>query len=595
MPTGIGAGNAKELGRHFALIGVLLALTFAASLDHEFVNWDDDYYLHRNSRVKELSLGHVLSLFNPNSIHEGKTFIEFLPLRDLTWAIDFAAWAYNPVGYHLGNVVLHYLTCLALYLLVVVAFSSRRQALLAAMLFAVLPCHVESVAWIACRKDPLFLFLELLSMVFLLQYLDGASRSRLWLSALFLALSLWSKSLALTMPALAVLLLLAARPALPWRRYLALLPHLVVVVIFAHQFLGTGVAKDLVQPDYGGLRALPKGFLAYPPVQILPFPLCQRYDLAIPPGWLQLEVLLPAAILLVLVLLTVKVRLAHFALAWTFVALVPVLNFVPFPILMAERYLYLPSVGPVLFASWWLAKRPPAFSAIIFLVFAGLSASHAEVFQNSITLWSDVLSKYPRLGVAHANLTSALFERGQEREALAAATAGLEVEPDNAMLPLVLGHHHRRAGRYDQALASYERAGHAQQLASKLHAGRGTTFLLQGRLTEAREALLSALSTPSHDHYRADPTTYHNLALVEVRLGHREGFKRAVTGLLETLDFSRPEQVIEAAHLLAATGRATEGLALLERGRTAFSDLRYDEALVLFRNRLGLDPQDQRP
>lgn len=571
---------ARDLRWHFVLIIAICVAAFANTFDNSFVNWDDDYYIHTNQRIKDVTSSGALHLFDTTDIFR-QSFIEFLPLRDLSYLIDYGLWGYNVFGYHLGNLVFHTLCCLALYVLVLLLWGDASISLLAGLLFAVHPVHVESVAWIACRKDGMFLFFALLSASAYVLWAKYDKPSSWYVCALALfVLSLLCKAMPLTFPILLFLLCIAAKVPV---RILSFVPFCVISAVFLLHFVAMGVGKDLVQPDYGALYALPKVLGYYLLALVLPFPLCQRYDISIPHSLLDQEVLLPASLFLLLSALLLKRRGAFPLFLWICVALIPVLNFVPFPIMMADRYLYLPSVGAIILAALFFREVPVWRRVLIVLSFLAITISHNGIFQNSKTLWADVAQKYPNLGMAYANLAAAHAESGETAESMAVMRRGLAVEPNNAILLLNMGNAYARQGSCATAKSYYLQAATNEQVFSRSWRGMGTCAMKHKDYDKAEAAYLRSLSTPNYDHRKHHVTTYYNLAFIAAIRGNRAQATSWLHKALSYVDFALPNAVISCSDLLVVLGEKKAAVALLQRALAFSPQSAYESALERLR------------
>lgn len=188
----------------FAL--ALLVVTFGLFIQttsHEFVNYDDDTLITSNRVVVDpnapLSACFEWNVFSPH----------FKPLVLLSWRAEYQIFGADPAVFHFNNTMLHVLNVLLVFLLsltLIPRFISDKKhhsfaAFAVALLFAVHPLHVESVAWAVERKDVLYTFFFLLSWWAYLQYLDKSNYLFLILSTAFFALTLLSKSMGITLPA----------------------------------------------------------------------------------------------------------------------------------------------------------------------------------------------------------------------------------------------------------------------------------------------------------------------------------------------------------------------------------------------------------
>ncbi|MCU0722188.1 MAG: hypothetical protein MUC63_00970 [Planctomycetes bacterium] len=128
-------------------------LAYAPALRCGFVGWDDEWLITGNPWLRAPSARTLSAVLDPRADPDvrGALGEEYLPVRDLSHAAEFALWGGSPLGFHAVNLGLHVLACLLLHALVARLSGSRVMALAAALLFAVHPLHAEPVAWLAGR------------------------------------------------------------------------------------------------------------------------------------------------------------------------------------------------------------------------------------------------------------------------------------------------------------------------------------------------------------------------------------------------------------------------------------------------------------
>jgi len=202
-----------------SLVALITFVVFSPALRNGFVNWDDLETLVENENFRGLSLSHLRWMFT--TFHLG----HYQPLSWLTFSLDYLLWGMNAFGYHLTNILFHSANAVLFYfltlrLLAVAAPTSKITLLklgagFSALLFAIHPLRVESVAWATERRDVLSAFFLLLTV---LCYLKAASSemnhkgARPWMimSTALYVLSLLAKATGMTLPL--VLLLLDVYP-----------------------------------------------------------------------------------------------------------------------------------------------------------------------------------------------------------------------------------------------------------------------------------------------------------------------------------------------------------------------------------------------
>ena len=176
-------------------VGVILGVTllaFLPVLGADFVNWDDGDYSYENK--------FITNLFNPE-IWTRTVQGNYHPLTMFSMAINYAISGTNAWSYHLFNLLFHLINCVLVFRLAHLLFNKNNFiALVTAILFAIHPVHVESVAWVSERKDVLYGMFFLLGLISYVKYVDDHSKKHYVLAMLFMLLSLLSKPAAVIFP-----------------------------------------------------------------------------------------------------------------------------------------------------------------------------------------------------------------------------------------------------------------------------------------------------------------------------------------------------------------------------------------------------------
>ena len=176
-----------------SILAILLVtfIAFIPALSGEFLNWDDDIYLLNNPIIRSLSSSNLKQIFF--EFYYGL----YNPLTNLTWAIEYSFVEYEPMLYHLNNILLHLINVFLVYTLFKsYIIKNKETALITSFLFAVAPIHVESIAWITERKDVLYTAFYLLALIFYSKYLMLNKVKFFLLGLLFFVLSILSKGMA---------------------------------------------------------------------------------------------------------------------------------------------------------------------------------------------------------------------------------------------------------------------------------------------------------------------------------------------------------------------------------------------------------------
>src|SRR2546428_1159099 len=213
--------RSRRLELQHAVIPLVIAFsTFAAflpALQNQFVDWDDAANFLDNPHYRGLGWTHLRWMWTTHLGH-------YIPLTWMTLGLDYLLWGMNPLGYHLTNLLLHAANAVVFFFVVhrllaraLPSPSERGHALtvsagFAALVFAIHPLRVESVAWVTERRDVLSGLFYLVTILLYLRACERGARSRgwYWLSVAAFVLALLSKSMVVNLPI--VLLILDVYP-----------------------------------------------------------------------------------------------------------------------------------------------------------------------------------------------------------------------------------------------------------------------------------------------------------------------------------------------------------------------------------------------
>jgi protein O-mannosyl-transferase len=483
-------------------LGVVLAvcLAFSGVLENGFVNWDDDVYITGNSHLREFSVSNLEWMLT-------NTYPQWGPLALLVHAADVQLFGMEAAAHHVTSVALHAVAAvlvLALFLVVArLATPARSEAArlagatTCALLFALHPLRVESVAWASEKKDLLCAIFSLAALLAWLSYAAGATARRRLLGLVAahvcLALALMAKPMAVTLP-----LLLLVLDAYPLGRFSArALPRLLGEKLLLVAMAGAVAWLTLRPPSepvprmrVGRLESsarvllplraatfhLEKTLWPYPLVPFYPAPPPERRRLDDPEFALSVVAL---AALTLAALWRWRCRAPCWIAAWAFylVALLPVSGVVPLAgQLGADRFTYLPTLpvfalaGAGMARLWALgggARRlGVAVAGALGLALGALTNLQVAVWRDSETFWSHVVNVFPGQVVMAYNNLGAVYHaralRTGRAEDLALAEA--QYREAIALVPLHanawnnLGLIHEQRGEWSEAGACYRRA-----------------------------------------------------------------------------------------------------------------------------------------
>ncbi len=426
---------------------VLLTLAvYLPVLTHGFIRFDDPVYVTRNPWVKAgLTWDGTAWAFTANVASN------WHPLTLLSHMLDCELFGMEPLGHHLTSLLLHTASAVLLFEALRLMTGSIWRSAAVAALFAVHPTHVESVAWIAERKDVLSGFFWMLTLLAWALYVRQPSRKRYAAVALSLAAGLLSKPMVVTLPF--VLLLLDVWPLDRKIRIKEKLPLFALaaascVVTVIAQSGAIGMASQF--PLRLRLANAVLSYVGYLGKTLFPSRLAVFYPMPAEfPAWK-----VAGAALLLASLTILALRAARYVTVgwlWFLGTLVPVIGIVQVGgQAMADRYTYLPTIGLFLIAAWGLPRKVVWAAAVLALaVGTRLQLRHWE---DSESLFRHAAAVTERNFIAHLNLAQIHAERGERGPALEHFRTTLEIRPGMWQAQASLGNTLRRWGRPGKAL-----------------------------------------------------------------------------------------------------------------------------------------------
>lgn len=535
------------------LVSLVTFVVYLPALWNDFVLWDDDLFIYNNLRIRSLDWNFFKWAFSDISVSHWR------PLVWISHALDYSIWGMRPLGHHLTNVLLHAAnTFIVVYLAIRLLDVSNRvrmkhdlpplltdQAILitggvAGMLFGLHPLHVESVAWITERKDVLYSLFFLLSVSAYIRYVEIAAESaasqkeerafffnrHYLLSLAFFVLALSSKAMAVTLPF--VLLILdwyplkrmnclkdfaaAFKEKLPFMTFSV---SIAIVTVIAQKKSGAMSFDESVQLPERVLVAF-KALIVYlwkmlAPVNLVPFYPYEK-DISLASFAYSGSIVVVIGITVACIVIAKKRPLFLAIWGYYVVSLVPVLGIIRTGTYsMADRYTYLPSLGPFLafglFVAWGLAKvdlmkqRPSLIKLLVavtaIFLFSGMSyltVKQIAVWKNSLVLWSYVIEKEPdRVPIAYNNRGLAYKEIGQVERAIDDYNAAIRLAPADAKPYTNRGIVFGEIGQFEQAMEDFNAAIALNPKYADAYTSRGLVFEIRGQLEMAVEDYNTAI------------------------------------------------------------------------------------------------------
>jgi Tfp pilus assembly protein PilF len=583
-----GKAAAAARDHHSARVVCVYLLLFLATLavysqvrHFDFVNFDDPEYIGENN--------HVRAGLTWNGLVWAFTSFDASNWFPLTWVSHMAAYQFfglHSGWHHLLNVLFHVLATLLLFAALKRMTGALWRSALVAFLFALHPLHVESVAWIAERKDVLCAFFWFLTLWCYARYAQRPGLGRYLLVLLGFCGGLMAKPMIVTLPF--VLLLLDVWPLRRANRLAILWEKLPLFALAA----GVSLATYLAQQQGHAVRSfssLPAGlrvanalvtYIVYIARTFWPAKLAVFYPYSHElPAWRAVAAGMALAGITFLVLRWIRPH-PYLAVGWFWYlgTLVPVIGFVQVGgQSSADRYTYLPIVGLAIMLSWgaadFLKRYPRARTVAAVSAVAACSAClvltclQLRYWANTGALFEHAVEVTTGNHIAHNNLAAYYLTQMRNEEAWGHVIQALRIRPNYAEAHVNLATILRRLGKADESEKEYRVAFTLQPENVEAHSGYGALLLGQGRANEALREFQEVVELrPEYANGRYD------LGRMLAAVGRGD---EAMAQFAETIRL-RPDHA-EAHHSL--------GVALVTRGR-------LNEALAQFAAEARLKPED---
>jgi tetratricopeptide (TPR) repeat protein len=565
------------------VVSLLTFSVYLPSLQNDFVDWDDNIYVYLNPYIQSLDTSFLIWAFSDllygNNWH---------PLTWISHALDYAIWGLNPAGHHLTNNILHSFNTFLVVLLVMRLIvaprknannklsspSADRSVLMAAgvtgLLFGLHPLHVESVAWVSERKDLLCAFFFLLTLISYEKYIiteqarrNLASRfynKRYLLTVLLFLLALLSKPMAVSLPV--VLLILDWYPfnrirslRTLWASSVEKIPFITlaffssVMTILAQK---TAIAMKEVLDMSTRIIVAAQSLVLYLWKMIMPYKLIPLYIYPREVSLLSFQYFFPpliiAGITIASLILAKKNKLLLAVWAYYIVTLIPVIGIVQVGNQsMADRYTYLPSIGPFLIlgllAAWitmmadkhrrsgTIFRFIGASGAVLLLVvISHLTVKQIRVWENTLVLFShDIEASPDEHYLAYFIRGKAFKGEGQFDRAIKDFNKTIDLNPYYHQ-----SYHNRasvfaKIGQLDKAIDDYTVSINARPTPDAYYE-RGVVFSKQGETDKAIEDFRKVVNMNPRD-YEA----YTRLGILYGKVG---SFSRAIESFDKAIEIN---------------------------------------------------------
>ena len=599
---------------------IVTFLVYSQVLDHGFLNFDDTRYVTENPHItKGLTREGVVWAFTESYASN------WHPMTWLSHMLDFDVYGPDPSGHHLTNLLFHIANTLLLFGALLKMTGALWRSGLVAVLFAVHPLNVESVAWIAERKNVLSTFFWFLTLWAYVGYVEKKKVGNYLLVVLFLTLGLMSKPMLVTLPF--TLILLDFWPLKRWGDVRTIKPLLLEKIPLFILVLGASVTTYIVQKGGGAMRSTEFSSLYTSTANALVSYVEYLWKMVWPSG---LSVFyphpgdtLPAWKALVCGLALVggttwvvkAVRRAPYLSVgwfWYLGTLVPVIGIVQVgEQSMADRYMYVPLIGIFIVLAWGFPeltkngkqKFLPVLAGVVIPLLAVLTWIQVAHWKNGVTLFEHAIlvteNQTPSFVIVYNNLGHALASEKRYEEAVMQYRQAIKINPHYSKAHNNLGHALSELKKYDEAIEHYQKAISIEANYAEAYNNLANALGKKGKIKESIAYYNEAIR------FKGDYAEAHfNLG---VALSRQSRSKEAIAQYQKALavkpDFAQAHNNL--AILLVQRGDIAGALLHYQQaiildpgfakahnnlGSTLAGQGRFEEAMVYFEKALSIDP-----
>lgn len=469
--------DVKKWGIALAIVAFTFAV-FYPSLHNEFTNWDDNFYVTQNILVTDLSVKGLQNIFTQAVAGN------YHPLTILSLAANYQVAQFDPLPYHTTNLVLHLLNTLLVFLFILLLTRGKMAvAIITSLLFGIHPMHVESVAWVAERKDVLYTFFFLGGLIAYVKYLgNGFKKSWLGLTFLLFVCSVLSKPAAVVFPV--VMLLISYFLDRKWNKQIIFetLPFFILSIVMGIVTLNMQSAGNAIG-DLQNFTIIERilyagyGFVMYPIKLIAPLNLSAFYPYPSKSAGLPILAYLSPLLIAGLGALVWyslrKTKVVAFGILFYLITIALVLQLLQVgSAMLADRYTYVPYIGLFFIIGYgfhhiWHSSEgiftPFKYPLLALLIgystwVSYLTVERCKVWQTSETMWSDVIEQYPQTWGAYYGRGSHYFSQNKFDLAKTDFMRAIAINSNYHEAHYSLANIHRQNKELEEALKSYNTA-----------------------------------------------------------------------------------------------------------------------------------------
>ncbi len=480
----------KEALKNFLLIGALfliVVLVFSAVQKSVFVNWDDPAHIINNYLIRPLDLAHV------NQIFQSAATNGYIPLTMLSFALEYHFVKLNPFLYHLDNLIFHFGIVVLIFILAQQIGLSRRAAYFAALLFGIHPIHVEPVMWVTARKDVLYGIFYMLALCQYVQYVRNKKFHAYCLTLFFGFLSILAKPMALSLPLIFFVFDWLLKRKFDRNCVIDKIPHFLYIIPITWLTYSFFARMPPAHDISHGILVWIWTFIFYIRKFVFPFVLTPVYELPEPVALHNPQYYLSVFAFIAWLALLIVLRKDRWFIFSQLVYVFSVFFLLRYDnadkVFVADRYMYLPSMGVCIFIGVFFDRRLCQashnflrkwkiwfFVIMFYLVLSVKSYSQTQIWKDSLALWNHEIKYYPRMLVAYNDRTAAFVQLGRIDSAIADCEKAIEIDPDNDKAHNNRGVLFNITKQYSLALNEFNKANRINPHNANVYFNRAITY-----------------------------------------------------------------------------------------------------------------------
>jgi len=618
-----GINQHKELLVALLLAAAVLAVYWSVQ-DFDFIEFDDNAYISENRHIMDGFTCEAVT-WALKDIHTGY----WHPLTWMSHVLDYKLFRMNAGGHHWTSVLLHLANTILLFFIFYRMTAALWKSAFVAALFAIHPMHVESVAWVAERKDVLSTFFLFLTIGCYIYYLQKRNILRYFMMFSCFLLSLLSKPMVVTLPF--ALLLLDYWPlkrftwdSFLWEKVRPLIREKIPLILLSVFVSGITLATAAQNSNMASLDKLPLTTRAvnamlsygrYMDKSIYPVDMAIFYPYSSDYSWVSVGGAILTIIIVSVLSISYVKRFPYLIIGWLWFLgiMFPVIGLVQAGAQgMADRYTYVSYIGLFIMIAWGVPDLTASIrfrksllsvtAGVVLSVLLLLSWVQVRYWENTDTLFRHTIEVTGRNFLAETTLATYLIKKGKYEEAQARLYKARDINPTYDRIYSSLGVTLVHQKRYEEALEQYKKALAINANNPDAHFNIGAVYAMLGRIDDAvREFRLTIALQPDHLEGRRNlGTILSKQGKIDEAVGHYQEVLKLKPNDADTLNdlgiamaHNGNFEEAEKYFLAALRINPKDSVVHMNIGITLISQNRVPDAIIRFEEALRLDPANE--